>query len=141
MPSLPDIYGDIVMVIVFGVAYLFTPAAAIKRTVKNLPGNLKDDLDERYQEVIKQLKNCLKKKGVAPLLSYIHKGSIRQIKRYTCWTKDIFLIVSVGFGLYLFSKYILSVGLEVLNIENENINFVLSFCQLQNDAFVQNSGN
>ena len=125
-PSLPDIYGDAVMVIVFAAAYLFTPAAAIKRTVNNLPGNLKDDLGERHPEVIKQLTNYLKKKGVAPLLSHIHKGSIRQIKRYTCWTKDIFLVVSVGFGLYLFSKYILSVGLEVFNIENKNINFILN---------------
>ena len=125
-PSLPDICGDIVLIIVFAVAYFFTPAAAIKRTVKNLPGNLKDGLDERYQEVIKQLKNYLKKKGVAPLLSHIHKGSIRQIKRYTCWTKDIFFVASTGFGLYLFSKYILSVGLEVLHIENENINFILN---------------
>ena len=79
------------MVITFAVAYLFTPKAAIKRTVKNLPDNLKDDLGERYQEIIKQLKNYLKKKGVAPLLSHILKGSIRQIKRHTCWTKDIFL--------------------------------------------------
>ena len=28
--------------------------------------------------------------------------------------------------MYLFSKYILSVGLEVLNIENGNINFILN---------------
>jgi len=41
------------MVITFAVAYLFTPKAAIKRTVKNLPGNLKDDMGGKHREVIK----------------------------------------------------------------------------------------
>jgi len=125
-PSLPDIYGDAVMVIVFAMAYLFIPVAAMKVKERNRPGNQKDDLGENHLEVIHQLADYFKKKGVAPLLSHIHQGSIRQIKRYTRWTKDIFLIVSVGFGLYLFSKYILSVGLEVVTIENERVNFILN---------------
>lgn len=125
-PSLPDIYGDAIMVLVFSAAYFFTPPAFIKRTVTRLPCTLNDTLGEMHLEVIKQLTNHLKKKGVAPFLSHIHKGSIRHIKKYICRTKDLFMIVSAGFVLYLFSKYILSVGLEVLTIKNGNISFILN---------------
>ena len=92
------------MVIVFWRSLSFTPASAIKRTVKNLPGNLKDDLDERYQEVIKTTKNCLKKREIAPLLSHIHKGSIRQIKRVYLLDKRHIFVVSVGIWFVSFFK-------------------------------------
>lgn len=125
-PSLPDIYGDVITVLVFSAAYFLTPPGFVKRTVTRLPDSLNDNLGELHLAVVKQLTNHLKKKGVAPFISHIHKESIRLIKRYTCRTKDIFMIVSAGFGLYLFSKYILSVGLEVLTIENEKIRFILN---------------
>ena len=125
-PSLPDIYGDAIMVLVFSAAYFLTPPGFVKRTVMRLPNTLKDNLNEIHLEIVKQLANHLKKKGVAPNISHIHKESIRMIKRYICRTKGIFKIVSAAFGSYLFSKYILSVGLEVLTIENENISFILN---------------
>lgn len=124
-PSLPDIYGDAIMVIVFSAAYFLTPTGLVKRTVMRLPNTLKNNLNEIHLEIVKQLANHLKK-GNASYISHIHEESIRMIKRYICRTKGIFKIVSAAFGSYLFSKYILSVGLEVLIIENENICFILN---------------
>ncbi len=126
-PSIPDMYGDIVTVIVFALAYLFFLSADTKRTANGISFNLQEELGDGYRQVIRQLKNYMKKAGVASILPLVHLETVRQIKNYIRWTKDIFFLgILVGFGLYLFSKYVLSIGLEIFSIQNYYISFFLN---------------
>lgn len=126
-PSIPDMYGDMVTVIVFALAYLFFLSADTKRTDKGTAFHLQEELGDGYRQVIRQLKNYMKKTGVASILPLVHLETVRQIKNYIRWTKGIFFSgIVVGFGLYLFSKYVLSIGLELLSIENYYLSFFLN---------------
>lgn len=130
-PSIPDMCGDVVMVIIFTAAYLFITSPAVKRIVDDVPSRFPEDLGSKYPEVIKQLKDYMRTVGAVSILSRVHLGSLRQIKNYIRWTKGIFFVCIVGFGLYLFSKYILSIGLEIFPVENTYISCILN---LLNDA-------
>lgn len=126
-PSIPDMYGDMITAIVFAIAYLFFIFADTKKNATGAAFNLQEDLGGGYLQVIGQLKIYMRKTGVASILPLVHLESVRQIKNYIQWTKGIlFLGILVGFGLYLFSKYVLSVGLEVLFIENNSLSFILN---------------
>jgi hypothetical protein len=117
-------YGDMITVIVFAIAYLFCMSADTRRAAIGVSSNLHEELGDGYLQVIRLLKNYMRKAGVASVLSRLHLDSVRQIKNYIRWTKRILCRgILAGFGLYLFSKYVLSIGLEVLSIENNYISF------------------
>ncbi len=128
-PSIPDMCGDVVMVIIFTAAYLFITSPSVKRIVNDVPSRFSEDLE--YPEIIRQLKDYMRAVGALSILYRVHLGSLRQIKNYIRWTKSIFFVCIIGFGLYLFSKYILSIGLEIFPVENIFISFILN---LLNDA-------
>lgn len=126
-PSIPDMYGDMITVIVFAIAYLFFISADSKRTTTGKSFNLQEESGEGYLQLIRQLKNYMKKTGVVAILPLVHLESSKQIINSIRWTKGVFFLgILVGFGLYLFSKYILSIGLEILSIENNYISFFLN---------------
>lgn len=126
-PSIPDMYGDMITVIVFAIAYLFFISADTKRTAIGKYFNIQDELGDGYLQVIRQIKNYMKKTGVVSILPLVHLESSKQIINSIRWTKGVFFLgILVGFGLYLFSKYVLSIGLEILSIENNYISFVLN---------------
>lgn len=125
-PSIPDMCGDVVMVIIFTAAYMLITSPSVKKIVSEVPSRFSEDFGSNYPEVIRQLKDYVRSVGAASILSRIHLGSLRQIKSHIRWTKGIFFVCIVGFGLYLFSKYILSIGLEIFFIENTSISFVLN---------------
>lgn len=120
-------YGDMITVIVFAIAYLFFISADTKRTATGESLNLHEELGDGYLKVVRQLKSYIKKTGAASILPLVHLESVKQIKNSIRWTKGIlFSGIIGGFGLYLFSKYVLSIGLEMLSIENNYLSFFLN---------------
>lgn len=101
-PSMPDMCGDVAMVIVLTIAYLFITS----NHVKNMGKNIFDSIHEMHNQKLlpnKQLKD------------YIHKS------------KGIFSATVIGVSMYLFSRYVLSIGLEVSSVEKTTgIFFVLN---------------
>jgi len=87
-PSPPDIGGDLLSILYFAVAYLFLNSQRIRKVLKN--EYIGEDV--RMIHAIRYLKDCL------------------------FWTKNYFLLTVIGFGLYFFSKYALSIGIEVINL-------------------------
>lgn len=126
-PSIPDTYGDMITAVVFAIAYLFFISADTKRPATGKSFNLHEGLGEGYLQVIRQLKNYMKKTGVVSILPLVHLESVKQIKNSIRWTKGVFFLgILGGFGLYLFSKYVLSIGLELFSIENYYLSFFLN---------------
>ena len=101
-PCMPDMCGDVMMVVIFAVAYMFITSAGVGKAIHGVNYNSHEDAGVQYLEVLRQLKN------------------------YIRWTKGMFFLCIIGFCLYLFSKYILSIGLEVLHIENDSVDFILN---------------
>jgi hypothetical protein len=92
-PSMPDMCGDVAMVIVLTIAYLFITS----NRVKNMGKGIFDRIHEMRNQIFlprKQLKD------------YIHQS------------RGIFSATIIGVGMYLFSRYVLSIVLEVSFIEN-----------------------
>lgn len=91
-PSIPDMCGDVVMTLVFAVAYLFIASNRVKNGVTGF--NNLHELSSHYFVAVKHLKN------------HIHSS------------KNLFSLTAIGFSLYFLSRYFLSPGLEVIFIEN-----------------------
>ena len=126
-PSIPDMYGDMITAIVFAIAYIFFISADARKKATSVPYNRREELGDGYLQALGQLKNHMRKTGIFSILPLVHLESVRQVKNYIQWTKGIlFLGILAGFGSYLFSKYVLSIGLEVLFIENNSISFILN---------------
>ncbi len=126
-PSIPDICGDVVMIIIFTAAYLFITSLSVKRIMNDVPSHFPKDFENKYLEVIKQLKDYMRTAGAVSILHRVHLESLKEIKNYIRWTKGIFSICIVSLSLYLFSKYVLSIGLEIFPFENTCISFILNF--------------
>jgi hypothetical protein len=92
-PSMPDMCGDVAMVIVLTIAYLFITSNRVKNTGKGIFG--------RVHEMRNQI--LLPRK---------------QLKDYLHQSRGIFSATIIGVGMYLFSRYVLSIVLEVSFIEN-----------------------
>ncbi|GIL19858.1 MAG: hypothetical protein EDM77_10780 [Candidatus Jettenia sp. AMX1] len=90
-PSIPDMCGETVMVIVFTIAYLFHTSARLKNTVTDIPMYLYD------------------------------RGVTRHLEDGLQRSKRFFFTTITGFGLYFFSRYFFSPILEVIFIENTTI--------------------
>ncbi len=91
-PSIPDMYGDVVMTLVFAAAYHFITSLRIKRVVTGL--------------------DCL------PGLSGRRLAAIERLKRHVRSSKNSLFLLALGFGSYFLSKYFLSPGLEIAFPEN-----------------------
>lgn len=125
-PSIPDMYGDAIMVVIFAIAYVFIPSIPQKRTATNISYTSHDRQGSGYLDIIKFLNNYIFKAGSASIPSEVHQILIVRLKNHIRWLKAVFFVSIVGIGLYLFSKYILSICLEVLFFENDSIPFVLN---------------
>ena len=125
-PSIPDMYGDTIMVIVFAIAYVLIPSIPMKRVAANVSLKSHDRQGRSYVDIIKVLKSCIFKVGSASIHSEVHQIFVVRLKNHIRWLKSVFFVSIVGIGLYLFSKYILSICLEVLFFENDSIPFVLN---------------
>lgn len=90
-PSIPDMCGETVMVIVFAIAYLFHTSARLKNAVTDIPVCLYDGGVTRHLE-----------------------DGLQRSKRF-------FFTTIAGFGFYFFSRYFFSPVLEVIFIENTTI--------------------
>ncbi len=91
VPNLPDMCGDVVMAMVFAFAYLFISSDAIKRIIQ----------------------------GTSDDLSGLNDHDMQWMKRLVEWTRGLFSISIIGFGLYFFSKYFLSIGIETFLDDGE----------------------
>ena len=125
-PSIPDMYGDAVMVIVFAIAYLLITSIPLKKAATNISYNSYDQWGNGYSDFIRQLNSYILTAGSASILPQVHQISIERIKNHIRWIKGIFFVSIIGISLYLFSKYILSICLEVLFFENDSIPFILN---------------
>lgn len=99
-PSIPDICGDVVMIIVLTIAYIFITSNHVKNTGKRIF----DSRHEMHNQALlpkKQLKD------------YVHHSSV------------MFSATILGVGMYLFSRYVLSIVLEVFFIENTTGTFFI----------------
>ncbi|HHT9160188.1 MAG TPA: hypothetical protein ACFYEH_10040 [Candidatus Brocadiaceae bacterium] len=92
-PSTPDICCDVVMIIVFTVAYLFITSNQIKNVRMSILHNIHE-------------------------MSNLNLSTIRRLKDYIHQSRGIFSATIIGVSMYLFSRYVLSIGLEVSFIEN-----------------------
>ena len=95
-PSMPDMCCDGVMVIVLTIAYLFITSNNIKSVNIGI-------FEMTNQKLL----------------------SIRQLKEYIHKSRGIFSATVIGVGMYLFSRYVLSIGLEVSFIENTTGTFFI----------------
>ncbi|GAB63880.1 MAG: hypothetical protein DWB56_13215 [Candidatus Jettenia sp.] len=100
VPNLPDMCGDVVMAIVFAFAYIFITSDSVKKVVRGMANNSSE------------LKNL----------------DVQPIRQLIDWAKALFSLSIIGFGLYFFSKYFLSVGIETFleDEEESRILFILN---------------
>lgn len=125
-PCIPEMYVDVIMVITFAIAYMFIAPGSSGKNSNDVHNHLHEESGERYREIIRQIKNYVKTTGYTTIARMVHHESNRKIKYYVRWTKKAFFLCIVGCVLYLFSKYVLSIGLEVFNIENDHADFILN---------------
>lgn len=92
-PSTPDIWCDVVMIIAFTFAYVFITSNQIKNMRTRVFLNIHETSNRKLL-------------------------TINQLKDYTHKSKGIFFVAIIGVSMYLFSRYVLSIGLEVSFIEN-----------------------
>jgi len=88
-PSTPDIWCDVVMIMVLTIAYLFITFNNIKSVNIGI-------FEMTNQKLL----------------------SIRQLKEYIHKSRGVFSATVIGIGMYLFSRYILSIVLEASFIED-----------------------
>ena len=103
-PNLPDMAGDIITIILFVLAYVFLTSSSFRNTVR---GMMYASCDTNNKS----------------------RDSVRRMRDYILQTKNIFYVAVIGFGLYFFSKYILTTGLEAFfseEAESEGIPFILN---------------
>jgi len=101
-PSTPDIWCDAVMIIVLTVAYVFITSNQTKNVRTSVFLNI-HEMSNQKLSTIRRLKDCI----------YQSMG--------------IFYATVTGVGIYFFSRYVLSIGLEVSFVENTTgIFFVLN---------------
>lgn len=91
-PNLPDMCGDFITIVILAFAYFFMTSSSFK---KNIKGMMYSSCDKSYK----------------------YHESIRKIRDYLIDAKNIFIVTAVGFGLYFFSKYALTIGLEAFSSE------------------------
>ncbi len=109
-PSPPDSDVDILLIIVFAIAYFYIKLFYLNNFIPDTQDNLSGTKKQR-------------------------QISVRQINEYIHWSWRIFFVSVVGTGLYIFSKYILSTGilyivLEVIfseNMDKYGLTYALSF--------------
>lgn len=92
-PSTPDIWCDVVMIIVCTIAYAFLTSKQTKSILTRVSLDI-HEMSNQNLTTIRRLKDCI----------YQSLG--------------IFYATVTGVSMYLFSRYILSIGLEVFFIEN-----------------------
>lgn len=100
-PGVPDVYVDAAVVVMFAVAYLLHTYAS-----ETIVSYIMDYLYERRSlrfKTIRYLKNCIS------------------------WSTRNFFLAITGFGLYMISKYPLSIALEIVFIEDITaLSFILN---------------
>ncbi len=87
-PNLPDMCGDIITIILFGLAYMFMTSSSSKNAIR---GMMYASCDANNES----------------------QDSIRQIRDYILQMRNIFYVTVLGFGMYFFSKYVFTTTLEV----------------------------
>jgi len=97
-PSTPDIWCDVVMIIVCTIAYVFITSNQIKNVRTRVFLNI-HEMSNQNLSTIRRLKDCI----------YQSRG--------------IFYATVTGVDMYLFSRYVLSIGLEASFIENTTCTF------------------
>ncbi|MCF6148664.1 MAG: hypothetical protein E3K37_08390 [Candidatus Kuenenia sp.] len=101
-PSPPDMAGDVVTIITLTIAYFLFTSHNVKNALNGIIGdNVK--MDNQYIKAMKYLKDR-------------HR-----------WVKNFFCVTLTGFGIYFFSKYVLSTGIEVVFVESNAVSNILSF--------------
>ncbi|MFN3532588.1 MAG: hypothetical protein ACK41Q_08790 [Candidatus Brocadia sp.] len=106
-PSFPDMCGDVVTIIIFAAAYLFMTSSSAKNILEGMIYSYCGADDKSRQ-------------------------SIKRVRDYILWTRNIFYVAIFGFGLYFFSKYILTIGLEVFSPEESESNGTILTLHLLN---------
>ncbi|WP_347274059.1 hypothetical protein [Candidatus Kuenenia sp.] len=99
-PSPPDMTGDAATIITLTIAYLFFASHNVRNAL-NVTVNNNDNMDTQYIKAVKHLEACYR------------------------WVKNFFLVTVAGFGLYFFSKYVLSTGIDVVFVEGNAISNIL----------------
>lgn len=97
VPNLPDMCSDVIMALVFSFAYLFITSDSVKNVVNRATGSS----------------------------SEINDQDVRAVRQLIDWAKKLFFISIIGFSLYFFSKYFLSIGIETfLEEEHEEFHYI-----------------
>lgn len=99
VPNLPDMCGDIAIMMVFASAYFFITAGSVKK----------------------------RRSGSADNFPLTNAQDLQPVGESMSWVKSLFFISIIGFGLYFFSKYFFSIELETFFEEDEEsgIAFIL----------------
>ncbi|MFO0794584.1 MAG: hypothetical protein U0586_11045 [Candidatus Brocadiaceae bacterium] len=103
-PNLPDMCGDIVTIVLFGLAYMFMTSSRSKSAIRDIM-YASCDMDNKYRD------------------------SVRQVRDYILQMRNIFYVAVIGFGMYFFSKYVFTTTLEVFfpeEAESEGLPFIFN---------------
>ena len=103
-PNLPDMCGDIITIVLFGLAYMFMTSSRSKSAIRDIM-YASCDTDNKSRD------------------------SIRQIRDYILRMRNIFYVAVIGFGMYFFSKYVFTPILEVFfpeEAESGGLPFILN---------------
>lgn len=87
-PNLPDMCGDIITIVLFGLAYMFMTSSRSKSAIRDIM-YASCDTDNKSWD------------------------SIRQTRDYILQMRNVFYVAVIGFGMYFFSKYVFTTTLEV----------------------------
>jgi hypothetical protein len=103
-PNLPDMCGDIITIVLFGLAYMFMTSSRSKSVIR----------DVMYVYCDTENKS---------------RDSIRQIRDYILQMRNIYYVAVIGFGMYFFSKYVFTTTLEVFfpeEAESKGLPFIFN---------------
>lgn len=103
-PNLPDMCGDIITIILFGLAYMFMASSSSKKAIRGIMYASCDANNESH-------------------------NSILETRDYILQMRNIFYVAVIGFGMYFFSKYVFTTGLEVFfseEAESEGLPFIFN---------------
>lgn len=109
VPSMPDMCGDVITIILLTIAYLFMTSTGFKSNIRGMMYGSCDKEDA-------------------------HHESIKKIRDYIITVKNIFIATAIGFGLYFFSKYAFTTGLEAFLPDESELNGITYLLRILNDA-------
>lgn len=109
VPSMPDMCGDVVTIVLLTAAYLFMTSTGFKYNIRGMMYGSCDKEEAQHE-------------------------SVKKIRDYIITVKNVFIITVIGFSLYFLSKYAFTTGLEAFSSDESGLSAVSYLLRIVNDA-------